>query len=101
MDQDDDADEVIGSIHFDFKKIIDGSYNDKFIWKNIYGSPVKTSVLESQNKKYKRLMDENPDEASTWKGRVLIQMSCEKTQKPQVKVERIEDIYLEKSKQFL
>ena len=40
-------------------------------------------------------MDENPDEASTWKGRVLIQMSCEKTEKPQVKVERIDDVYLE------
>ena len=40
-------------------------------------------------------MDENPDEASTWKGRVLIYMICEKTEKPQVKVERIEDVYLE------
>jgi hypothetical protein len=47
MDWDEDADEIIGSIHFDFKKIIDGTYNDMFVWKNIYGSPVKTSVLES------------------------------------------------------
>lgn len=46
-------------------------------------------------------MDENPDEASTWKGRVLVQIVCEPTKKPLVKVERIEDKYLEMSKKYL
>ena len=47
MDQDDDCDETIGSIHFDLKKIMDESLNNVFIWKNIYGSPVKTKILET------------------------------------------------------
>ena len=40
-------------------------------------------------------MDENPEDASAWKGRVLVQISCEPTEKPIVKVERIDDLYLE------
>ena len=40
-------------------------------------------------------MDENPEDASAWKGRVLVQISCESTEKPIVKVERMEDVYID------
>lgn len=39
-------DEMIGSINFDLKTLIEGKQNNVFVWKNIYGSPIKTSVLE-------------------------------------------------------
>ena len=72
MDQDEAIDEVCGSMLFDMKDIIEGSRDGNFIWKNVYGSP-----LNQSNSKYKVGMNENPDEASNWKGRVLMQITCE------------------------
>ena len=34
------TDEIAGSIMFETKKIIEGSNNGMYIWKNIYGSPM-------------------------------------------------------------
>ncbi len=34
-------------------------------------------------------MNENPELASTWKGRILMQVSAEKTEKPQLIVENL------------
>ena len=36
-------------------------------------------------------MNDNPEIASNWKGRVLIQITCEPTEKPIAKVEEIEE----------
>ena len=86
MDRDDIKDEVIGSLLFDIQKIVDGEYNDKFFWANIYGSP-----LGQSNSQAKRDMNENPEYASHWKGRVLMQIECFKTEKPKAKVCNIDD----------
>jgi hypothetical protein len=46
MDEDDIKDEVVGSLLFDLKEIIDGSkqkVGPSFFWKNIYGSPMNQS----------------------------------------------------------
>ena len=73
MDEDDFTDEVIGSLLFDVKDILDGKYKDMYVWKNIYGSP-----LNYPNSQAKKDMNENPELASTWKGRILMQVTCEK-----------------------
>jgi len=40
MDSDDVFDETVGSLLFDLKDIISGEDNGKFVWKNVYGSPL-------------------------------------------------------------
>ncbi len=45
MDYDIDGDETIGSLQFDMKDIIEGAKNNCFMWKNIYGSPISTSII--------------------------------------------------------
>lgn len=64
-DEDKIADEVVASMNFNLKDCI-GSLNGKYFWKNLYGSPLGKS---GENTK---LMNENPEVASTWKGRILM-----------------------------
>jgi hypothetical protein len=70
------GDDVVGSFKFDIKNII-GRKNGKFFWKNIYGAPADYSNAAAD------LMNEKPDRASAWKGRILMQVVAEKTEKPQ------------------
>ena len=84
MDEDMTGDEVVGSILLDKKDILDGKYKGKYVWKNIYGSP-----MNMKNSKAKREMNENPEIASNWKGRVLLKIDCQKTEKPVAKVKYI------------
>jgi hypothetical protein len=69
MDEDDiGSDEMAATMSFKTKDIIENNsgLNGQFFWKNLYGSPMNQS-----NSKEKREMNENPDVASHWKGRVL------------------------------
>jgi len=67
MDEDDiGADEMAGTLTFSTKELIEGKKNNLFLWKNIYGSP-----LNQSNSKFKKMMNEHPEYASNWKGRVL------------------------------
>lgn len=75
MDEDTISDETIGSIILNAKDIIE-DINGKFFWKNIYGAPLGVS---GSSTKY---MNENPEAASTWKGRILMQVVAKKTEKP-------------------
>lgn len=85
MDQDDIKDEVVGSLLFDTQDIVDGKFQGKFFWANIYGSPLNLSNSEA-----KRDMNENPELASNWKGRILMQIECSETEKPVAKVCKID-----------
>ena len=67
MDLDNTTSETAGSLRLDAKDIIEGKYNEKFIWKNIYGSP-----LNQRDSKFKEQMNDNPELASNWKGRILM-----------------------------
>jgi hypothetical protein len=58
----------------------------EIFWANVLGAP-----LNQSGSKAKDLMNENPEHASAWKGRVLMQIECVETEKPLVKVQRIED----------
>jgi len=69
-------DEIVGSLLFNLKECID-KLNGKFFWKNVYGAPIGKSGANTDT------MNANPEMASTWKGRVLMQVIAEKTEKPQ------------------
>jgi len=45
-------------------------------------------------------MNENPEIASNWKGRVLMQVTCEETDKPIVKVDRVPDDIIDEARAF-
>jgi len=87
MDKDIVKDEVVGSILFNLKEIVQNKNGD-FFWKNIYGSPLGVS---GQNVD---LMNSNPEIASTWKGRILMKATSGETEKPECKS-------LKMSKKFL
>jgi len=55
--------------------------NGRFFWKNIYGAPLDKSGKNAES------MNENPELGSLWKGRVLMQVFAEKTEKPVFRVE--------------
>lgn len=82
-------DEIVGSFNLYSKDIIDidgrSGMNGKYFWKNIYGAP----LLDILNKHGDR-MNENPDIASLWKGRILMQVLAEKTDRPVLMVRDIE-----------
>jgi len=85
-DEDTISDELIGSINFDLKDIVPdadgnpGRLSGKFDWKQIYGSPLDCSG------KMTDLMNNNPEIASFWKGRILLKATCEETEKPMLKI---------------
>ena len=61
--------EKSGAIAISKKEIIEDTknYNGKFMWKNIYGPPNEATSTEN-----KKLMIENPDLGTSWRGRILI-----------------------------
>ncbi len=75
---------MIGSIHFEIKDII-GEKNGKFDWKNIYGAPLNVRGKNTD------LMNTNPEVASLWKGRILMQCIAEETEKPLFLVQKLEE----------
>lgn len=79
FDEDKIADEIVGSLIFNLKDFINeksGERTSRFFWKNVYGAPLGKSG-ENTN-----LMNNNPEIASTWKGRILMEVVSEKTEKP-------------------
>ena len=85
MDKDLVKDEVVGSILFNLKECM----------KNIYGCPLSCSGTNSD------MMNSNPEVASTWKGRVLMQVTSMKTEKPQCKQVKISKEEVEELGKFV
>ena len=77
MDEDYGNDQCAGTMIFKTKRLIENGLKNDFVWKNIYGSPV-----EASSSAFKSSMNENPEFASAWKGRVLVQCTAEPTEKP-------------------
>jgi hypothetical protein len=87
-DEDKLKDEIVGTMVFNLKDYIDeknGEPCSRFFWKNIYGSPLGVSGANTN------LMNSNPDLASHWKGRILMQAVAEKTEKPLIKLQELPD----------
>jgi len=63
------SDELAGTLQLKTKEIIEDKHgeNGKFVWKNIYGAP-----LGQKNSKAQQMMNNDPEYASEWKGRVLL-----------------------------
>lgn len=81
-------DEIVGSMNFSLKQLIESSSpageDGVLQWFNIYGSPLGCSGENTDR------MNEYPEIASTWKGRILIQTICFDTKNPEMKVQAIE-----------
>jgi len=100
-DEDTVSDELIGSIHIELKDIVDdangnkGKFNGMYDWKNIYGAPLSCSGKNTDK------MNLNPEIASFWKGRILVQCIAEETEKPLLMVKKIEADEVENAKRCL
>ena len=80
-DEDKINDEIVGSMYFSLKEIITKSGPDGIlVWKNLYGSPLGCSGGNTDR------MNENPEYASTWKGRTLMHISSFDIKNPEMKV---------------
>lgn len=94
------ADELIGSIHMELKKILPDANGKKgglegvWDWKQIYGSPLDVSGKMTDK------MNLNPEIASFWKGRILMRTTCEETEKPLLKVKPIADDEVDLAQQY-
>ena len=87
-DEDKLGDDIVGTMVFNIKDYINEKAEgptSKFFWKNIYGSPLGVSGKNTD------LMNTNPELASHWKGRILMQAVAEKTEKPLIKLEELPD----------
>lgn len=93
-DEDTISDDVIGAFNLNAKDII-GQKNGQFFWKNIYGAPPGSSGPAADN------MNENPEIASFWKGRILMQVEAIKTEKPVLLVQDISPEKIEIARPFL
>ena len=82
FDEDLTMDELVGSIVLQAKNII-GPKNGLYFWKNVYGAPKDVSGANAKN------MNENPEIGSLWKGRILMQVLAEKTEKPVLRMQNI------------
>jgi len=70
---------------FSLKKLIEESGGDGNLqWYNLYGSPLGC-IGENTNR-----MNDFPEVASTWKGRILMHIQCYETKNPEMKVAPIE-----------
>ena len=55
-----------------------------YIWENIYGAPPDTDGDVADK------MNDNPEMASHWRGRMLLEISCVEEDKPKKGVEKLE-----------
>lgn len=94
FDEDKLADEIVGSLLFNLKDCI-GSKNGTYFWKNVYGSPLGCSGDNTNT------MNANPDLGSTWKGRILISVTAEKTEKPICLVRDLDPEEIAKAQPYL
>lgn len=100
-DEDTVSDELVGSIHLELKDIVPdangnkGKMCDMYDWKNIYGAPLSCSGSVTDK------MNNNPEIASLWKGRILVQCTVEETEKPLLLIRKIEPEEVEKAEQHL
>ena len=94
FDRDPLKDEIVGSLLFNLKECLLPENNGKFLWRNVYGAPIGHSGDVTD------LMNANPEAASTWKGRLLVQVVSEQTEKPTCIKKKIDQKTLEIAQGF-
>lgn len=76
------SDELVASMIFSIKEIVKEP-GAKFKWLNLFGAPLDCSGDNTKR------MNNNPELASTWKGRLLVQFYSEDTKHPEMKIQPI------------
>lgn len=77
-DEDNVLDEIVGSMFFSLKKLCkEGENGGKFFWQNLYGAPLDYSGSIAN------AMNDNPELASAWKGRILMHVECHAADHPE------------------
>jgi hypothetical protein len=75
------SNELVGSMYFSLKKFInDYGEEGSLQWLNVFGSPLGRSGHTTQE------MNEYPEMASTWKGRILMHIASLETKSPIMKM---------------
>ena len=75
MDKDTLSNDVVGHILMSIRQIVEKySQGGSLMWQNIYGAPTnfKLAGVQQEELNAKNQMNENPDTASLWKGRILM-----------------------------
>jgi hypothetical protein len=88
FDKDQLSNEIVASMRFDLKKYVEMAERGEdfpIFWKNIYGSPLGVSGDHTDK------MNENPEYASFWKGRILMQVTAEETDNPRMRLCRVNE----------
>ena len=81
-DQNKVVDELVGSLKFSLKEIIKATKDAPvYRWVNLYGAPLGVKGKNTDN------MNNNPEFASSWKGRILIMYYAEDTKNPTMKIQ--------------
>lgn len=93
-DEDKINDEIVGSLLFNLRECINKK-NGTFFWKNVYGSPLGVSGHNTE------LMNANPEIASHWKGRILMSVTAEKTEKPTCLKKELDELAIEAAAPYL
>lgn len=71
---------------FSLKNMITEAGEGGFLkWFNLYGSPLGCSGANTKK------MNLFPEFASTWKGRILMHISCVDTKNPEMKVQKLDE----------
>lgn len=81
------SDTQIGSLVLSIKKLVaklaENETTTMYMWENIYGAPPETDGDVADK------MNDNPEIASHWRGRMLLEISCEECDKPKKGVEKL------------
>jgi hypothetical protein len=80
MDEDAVKDECAGSLVFDFKNLIERE-SGTFFWVNLYGAPGGEELIAAGGDLADQ-MNQNPNIATLWKGRILVGVEHEDTENP-------------------
>jgi len=84
-DEDKISNEIVGSMFFSLKKLVNDAGNNGLLkWYNLYGGPLGCSGDNTDK------MNNYPEFASTWKGRMLVQVLCEDVKNPELKVSKLD-----------
>lgn len=82
------SDTQIGSLLLSIKKLMamlkDHGGESMYIWENIYGAPPDTDGDVADK------MNDNPEMASHWRGRMLLEISCVEDDKPKKAVQKLD-----------
>jgi hypothetical protein len=95
MDSDDVTDECAGSLVFNYKELM-AREQGSFFWKNLYGAPGGEGLI-AKGGAQADAMNQNPNIATIWKGRILCGIEFEDSENPVAEVLKFEDEELRKA----